>query len=141
MANFMSITKKLFLLTLVIIFNCSTYIPVKYDLGSYDKKYQSFDIEVYWKEERENNKLKLTGLIKNIYNYEMTNFEITARVFRGNDEIKEKTFYFFPEVLKPNEIYSFSIVLDEIPENGRISFFYRYHVNYDEDFSLEYGSF
>lgn len=141
MAGFMNSRKKFFFLLLLIILNCTSYIPPKYDLGSYQKKYHSFDIEVYLKEEIENGKVKITGIIKNIYVYDMINFEITARVLVGDRKIKEKTYYFFPEVLKPNEYYIFSIELEEIPENGRISYFYRYNTNYDEDFSLQYGSF
>lgn len=141
MADFMNIRKKIFFLLLVIIYNCSSYVPIKYDLGLYNKKYHSFDIEVYLREETQNNKVKIVGLIRNIYIYDMANFEITARVFVDDNKIKEKTYYFFPEVLKPNDYYPFSIDLDEIPQNGKISYFYRYNTNYDEDFSLQYGSF
>ncbi|MCX7990868.1 MAG: hypothetical protein N2999_02365 [Proteobacteria bacterium] len=135
--------KKIIFLTMTLMFcSCSTYIPPKYDLTGYDKKYLSFDMEVYWKEGIKDGEIKIDGLVKNIYIYDIFRLEITARAFSGEKKVAEETYYFYPRELKRDEILPFTISLKGVSDkNVKIKFFYRYYANYDEDFSLQFGSF
>ncbi len=134
--------KKIFtFFILLIIFSCASYQPTRYNLSEFKKSYKSYDLNIFWNEERKGEILTVDGVVKNVYLGKISELEITVRVVENDKKISEAIYRFFPEVLKPDDLLPFRLTIS-LPEGKdyNISYFYRGYLITDE-MELTFGSF
>jgi len=120
---------------------CSSNLSKTYNISDFNKSYKSYDLNVFWNEKREGEGVTIEGVVKNVYIGDIKKLEITARIKHREKKLSEKTFSFFPDVLRPDHIlpFKFSMLIPEIKDYD-IDYFYRGYLVTDE-IELIFGSF
>lgn len=110
---------------------------------SVEQSYNAFDINVIWKNSIKNNRVYVTGKVKNNYVYTIRNLEITARgIDKDGKIICTGNYDFFPEDIPPGEVREFTIEFLCKEPIEKITFFYRHYFKGDKDMrELNFGSF
>ncbi|OGR26146.1 MAG: hypothetical protein A2X79_03820 [Desulfuromonadaceae bacterium GWB2_53_15] len=104
-------------------------------------QYSSSDMDVSWKSEKQDNALRIDGILTNVREnsvYDSVELEATLLDSQGK-VLAKNTYHFTPVKLKGSESFKMTIPLEGNSQPDRIKFNYRYGIE-DDRYSVKFES-
>lgn len=91
------------------------------------QSYSQFDLKIAWDVTISSSETRIDGLVENIRTTQMEEMELWVNLRDNNDKSVFRKAYYFPSVLKKNEVVPFSFMLPVRASSGsKLVFTYRY---------------